>query len=177
MAAFSDAAIRTAVSDVIVGVITGVRSMGVGNLTDDIAVGATSQTAAQRATVKPTVTISTAYTPHPDAPSQPGPDWFDTLTLTLTFTSLLPTEALGRVAIDLVKATQANGAANLRAAFAWPGKLTTTNAGVATGIVSGVLRFEGMTVVRDTPPTATDGGLYVTEHRFSGTVHSAVSVT
>ena len=46
-------------------------------------------------------------------------------------------------------------------------------AAAETGIVSGVLRFEGSTVTRDTPPPTdgtAGGGLFITSHRFSGTV-------
>lgn len=179
MTTFSDAAIRTAVADVALGVIAGVRDMGTGRLTADLAVGTTEATASHRALVLPTITIRTEYAPHEDAPMQPGPEWFDELTLTVTFTSLLTSEAFGRVAYDLVKATQADAAQEMRLAFSWPGKLAATAGGTATGIVGGVMRFSGMSVVTDRPSQAgiEGGGLYVTDHRFTGTVHTAAPVT
>ena len=64
-------------------------------------------------------------------------------------------------------------------ALAWPGKLSTTVGSVATGIVSGVLMWQGTTVTRDDAARSgqTDGGgLYQLEQRFTGVVLTAADI-
>jgi hypothetical protein len=171
--ALSDVAIRTAISDVLTGAIQGVRPIATSTLAADGVIGAPAQLTSQRAMVLPTFTIATEYGPHADQPQQPSVPWFYALTVTVELTSLLTSAVLGRVAYDAVKAANHATAALVHGALAWPGKVTTTAAAVETGIVSGVLRFEGATVVRDTPPPSDGtpgGGLFVTSHRFTGTV-------
>jgi len=169
----SDVAIRTAISEVLVGTIAGVRAIGTGNLSAVGIIGAPAQLTSQRTMVLPTFTIATEYGPHPDQPQQPTVPWFFALTVTIELTSLLVSAVHARLAYDAVKALNNEGNSAIAGAFAWPAKVTTTSAGVETGIVSGILRSEGWTVARDTPPPSDGtpgGGLFVTSHRFTGTV-------
>ena len=169
----SDVAIRRAISDVLTGAIAGVRDIGTGHLSGDLVVGASGATASQRALTIPHFTIATSYGPHGDNPQGPTVPQFLALEVTIELTSLLSSQALATVDYDAVKALNLEGGSAMIGAFAWPNKLTTTAAAVETGIVSGVLVHQGMTVVRDTPPPndgTTGGGLFVTSHRFTGVV-------
>lgn len=178
MSIIDEAAIRTRISEVLTGVASGVRAMTAGELSDDLAPGASDVTASQRAAVVPRFTIAIDYEPSAERPQGPGTMALDGIVVTIVMTALHASQALSRVDYDATKALIAELGAQTRAAFSWPGKLTTTSAGTATGIVSGVLRWDGTRVSRDTPPepNAPGGGLYVVEHRFSGVVRSTLAV-
>lgn len=179
MAAVDDVAIRTALREVVEGKIAGVRAIPVGLLSCDIAGGADDMTLSMRTTATPRVEIAVAYPVSPDRPQQPTNVWFRGIEVTLTYTYLLDSQTLFAVDYQAVKAAAAAASDLVAQAYAWPGKLATTFAGTSTGIVSGVLAWQGTTVLRDDAPRSGQtegGGLYQIEQRFGGTVLTASAV-
>jgi hypothetical protein len=175
----SDTAIRAALREVIEGKIAGVRAVPVGLLSCDIAGGADDMTLSMRTTATPRVEIAIAYPVSPDRPQQPTNVWFRGIEVTLTYTYLLDSQALFAVDYQAVKATAAYASDLVAQALAWPGKVATSYSGTVTGIVSGVLAWQGTTVLRDDAPRSGQtegGGLYQLEQRFSGTVVTTSAV-
>ena len=67
----------------------------------------------------------------------------------------------------------------IRAAFEMPNSLLVTSAAVATGICDGVLAHQSSDVITDTPAAmdgTPGGGLFVTEHVFTGAVFTVATV-
>lgn len=77
---------------------------------------------------------------------------------------------------DAVKAAAATDSDVLRQALSWPGNLTTTQAGDATGLLSGmVVHRESKTEMR---PAVEDGAATLeTEHLFFGVLRSSPAVS
>ena len=178
MAVLDEEAIRDTIAEVLTGAVAGVRAITAGFMSADGVQGGDDFLAAARAMVTPTFSVRIEYEPSPDRPQGPAPIWMDTINVTVTTTytpytpALLPNEA------HAVKATSAAIASAMRIAFAWPGKLTSTSLGAATGIVSGMLMHVSSTVSRD-QPAQIDGavaGIYETVHVFTGTVLIAAAV-
>ena len=179
MAAVDDVAIRTALREVVEGKITGTRAITVGLLSSDVAGGADDLTLSMRTTATPRVEIAVAYPVSPDRPQQPVNQWFRGLEVVLTYTYLLESQTLFAADYQATKSAALSASDLVAQAFAWPGKLSTTFAGTATGIVSGVLAWQGTTVLRDDAPRSGQtegGGLYQLEQRFFGTVLTAAAV-
>lgn len=179
MAAVDDVAIRTALREVIEGKITGVRAITPGLLSCDIAVGASDMTLSMRTTSTPRVEIAVSYPVSPDRPQQPSNVWFRGIEVVLTYTYLLESQGLLLPEYQATKAAAGAAADLVAQALAWPGKLSQTYAGTVTGIVSGVLAWQGTTVLRDDAPRSGQtegGGLYQLEQRYSGTVLTAAAV-
>lgn len=76
---------------------------------------------------------------------------------------------------DDVKALALEDADVLNQALTWPGNLTTTTGGTATGLISGMLRYASS----DPPIIAqlSTGARIVTEHRFTGIAQVAPAVS
>lgn len=85
-------------------------------------------------------------------------------------------QQVNATARDLVKAAAAGDADVVVQALTWPGNLTQTQAGTATGLRSGMLAYrESQTVVK---PAVDDGASIVeTNHLFTGLMQSAPPVS
>lgn len=180
MAAVDDVAIRRALREVCEGTIAGVRALTPGVLSADIAGGASDLTLSRRGVAVPRVDIAVAYPMLDERPQQPSNIWMRGIEVTLTYTYLLEAQTLLAPEYQAIKSTAAETSDLVAQAFAWPGKLTTTSTGVATGIVSGVLMWQGTTVVRDDAPRSGEtegGGLYQLEQRYTGVVLTAAAIT
>lgn len=179
MAVINPTAIRTAIAERLDGTLTSTpRVIPAGYLSSDLAPGAADSTVSQRAAVTPRFTVGLSFSRHADRPMGPGPWWIDAIEVRIRTHYLLGSEALSRVDYDVVRNTADQIGYVIRAALEWPGAITATSAAVATGIVSGCLAHVSSAVVTDAPPQAGQpgGGLYITEHVFTGAVFTVAGV-
>lgn len=179
MAVINPTAIRTAIAERLDGTLTNTpRVILPGYLSSDLAPGATDSTVSQRAAVVPSFTIALSFSRHADRPMGPGPSWIDAIEVRIRTHYLLGSEALSRVDADVVRSESDQLGYVIRAALEWPGSVAATSAAIATGIVSGCLAHVSSAVVTDSPPQAGQpgGGLYITEHVFTGAVFTVAGV-
>lgn len=179
MTAVADVAIRRALREVLEGTATGVRAITPGLLSCDVAVGTGDLTLSLRTASTARVEIAVAYPMLEDRPQQPINVWMRGVEVTLTYSYLLESQSLLPTEYAAVKASAASTTDLVAQALAWPGKLSTTIAGAATGIVSGVLMWNGTTVTRDDAARSGQtegGGLYQLEQRFTGVVLTAADI-
>ena len=179
MTAVADVAIRRALREVLEGTATGVRAITPGLLSCDVAQGTADLTLSLRTASAARVEIAIAYPMLEDRPQQPSNIWMRGIEVTLTYSYLLESQSLLPTEYAAVKAAAASSTDLVAQALAWPGKLTTTVGSVATGIVSGVLMWQGTTVTRDDAPRSGQtegGGLYQLEQLFTGVVLTAADI-
>ena len=186
-------AIRMCVRQVLEGDIAGVRAIPVGLLSCDIAEGATDETISGRVLAHAVsgltnglALIAIAYPPSPDAIMGPGPMVIVGVSVTITLTYLLTTQALGAESYSSPKESADAVAHAITVAFIWPGKLAATitppsqTAVDSTGIVGGYLTGAGWSVVRDDAPQSgqtAGGGLFQIQNVFTGTVVTTETTT
>lgn len=192
-------ATRTCIREVLEGTIAGVRAITAGALSCDIAEGASDETILGRLVAHQSASwaaiavaagtdgssglasVKVAFPKSESRTMGPSNVRITGLEVTLTLFYLLPTSVLGNAGYDAVKSTAELIAATITDAFEWPGKLTTTSAAVATGIVSGVLSPQppGWQVVRDTPPRPGDttGGLFAVSCTYAGHLLTSASTS
>jgi len=180
MALLNETAIRDVIAEVLTGAILGVRAIPADNLSADAAEGMDDLALSGRALTLPVFTVAIGYEPLDDPPPQPSNIWIEQINVTITQTSLLFTAALTPAQYRAAKAGSATISSAIRIAFSWPGKLSTSAAGSPTGILSGVLRWTGLSVIRDQAPQqgqAEGGGLYQTRSDYTGFVQTAASTS
>lgn len=110
----------------------------------------------------------TSVGPHGARPAEQGSFTLYALELEVTVTRFLGTEHM--ILDDVrtaLRAVAAQDASRLAQALGWPGNLTATAAGAATGLVSGMLRHTG-SEVGDLEMVEGQNGRIVTVHSFVG---------
>lgn len=113
--------------------------------------------------------------PHDARPPEQGSFTLYALELEVTVTRYVGAEhALLDDVRTALRAVAAEDASRLKQALGWPGNLTATTAGTATGLVSGMLRHTG-SAVGDLKTTEGQNGRIVTVHSFEGAARVATA--
>jgi hypothetical protein len=168
----SDAAIRTCLEEVLTGAAAVVRPFTPGELSPDIANGASDYTRLVRSDVTPLFEVSLSYSPAADQVTQPSDTWIEKLDLTISTIYTLEAEVLLAEEYRAVKSDSASLGHRIRTSLAWGGNMTTTQTGESTGILSGMLQWVSTSVTTDDAKV----GLYVTKHTFTGWVMSTEAI-
>lgn len=130
--------------------------------------------ASTQALVKPRAEARfTSIEPHGARPAEQGSFTLYGLELEVTVTRFIGTE---HMILDDVRTTlravAAEDASRLAQALGWPGNLTQTSAAVATGLVSGMLRYVN-SEIGDLETVEGQNGRIVTVHTFTGVAQVA----
>lgn len=167
----SDLLIRQAITEVLEGTILGIRPIAEDLLKADYTTGSDLYNQAISALTTPAFDISITYSPSEDNVMQPSLIWIENIEVKITTTFLLDSQVLNPEDYMIIKATSARMGHLIRVAFGWPDKLKYTDAGEDTEIINGMLKFEGMDIIKDQVAlVGTDPGLLITEYTFSGWV-------
>jgi len=176
MAYVNGAAIYTAIGEVLEGVIAGVRAIPTGEMDTDLTGGLMPHGEAIRAMVRPRIEVTCRLSRHPETSHQPSNLMLYVLEVELRRiykldSPVLPDELQAVLATLMVDSDQ------ITQAFSWPGKLTTTSASVATGILSGVLRLDEETAPLSKYDDAASGPVAEVTQTFTGVVQVAPAIT
>lgn len=150
MATLDAYAIRLAIRERLEGVLAGARAIAIGELSGDAFVGASTYTRQMRASVAPRFIVRISSQRRSDAalPACASIRMLE-LDVAIVYTYKLPNPANMPDVYETEKARADGDVDTMARALEWPGALDVTSAGRATGIVSGLLRFDSSTVVTE----------------------------
>lgn len=165
MALLQTAPIRRAVRETLTGVLTSTRSVAPGYASDDLFTNSEKHTELARAMIRPTFDVSVqSVSLHEDTPSEVNNIRLYSVAVAVSVAYKLDSAVLSPNDFDTVKAQAEQDCDRFSRALGWPGALNATSLGAPTGLVSGLLRFAGASVVDDEPVE----GLYQTRLDFTG---------
>lgn len=163
MATLASKAIRTAIRECLTGVLAGTRAPTLGYASDDLFAGASEYTRAMRAVIKPTFDIRvTAIPRQEDTPNEVSNIRLYKPAIAITTTYKLIDEVNFVQDYENVKAQAETDVDVFTRALGFPGAIYQTSGGTLTGIVSGLLRSTGSSVVNEDP----EAGIYEIEMTF-----------
>jgi hypothetical protein len=172
MATLAAQAIRRAVRECLTGALVSARSPTLGYASDDLFTNSEPFTEMSRAMVKPTFDVAvSSISRQEESPSTVNNILLYTVAVTVTVSYKLDAAILSPDLFDVAKSNAERDCDVFTRALGWPGALTQTLAAVPTGLVSGLLRSTGSTIVADEPVE----GLYQVALGFEGT--AIVNVT
>lgn len=150
MATVDATAIRTAIRQRLEGVITGARAIAPGELSGDSFAGASTYTRQMRSSVVPRFVVRIPGQRRNEAsPAACSSIRIIDLDVTVTYTYKLPNPANLPDVYEEEKAHADGDVDTMARSLEWPGALDATLDGSPTGLVSGLLRFNGASVVTE----------------------------
>ena len=165
MATLKMQAIRRAIRECLTGALVSARSPVAGYASDDLFTNAETYTQLARAVIQPTFEVTVnSIGRQEDSPSTVNNILLYNVEASVVVSYKLDDNVLSPDLFDVAKADAERDVDVFTRALGWPGALTQTIGGVTTGLVSGLLRSTGSTIVDDDP----DQGLYRVELNFSG---------
>lgn len=164
-------ALRECIIELLKGYLTGVRAIPEGELDICFNTGSDLFNQAVSSLVRPVFDIRIEYSKSTDQVMQPSPFWIENVKVVIETAYLQKSPAVSHESYMKIKSDSADIGFEIRSLLGWPGKLTTNDAGDPTGIISGILQYEGTVITKDQVPLAGQGpGLYTCEHTFTGFV-------
>lgn len=173
MANIASAAIVTAVEEVLEGALGTVRTLATTELASGTYPSLNDGERARRAMVRPRFDVQlTRVTRHPSSPSEKSSYGLYQIEVVVSCDYKLSHE-ISEADRKSIRAQAITDAEQARQALGWPGNLTQTAAAVATGIVSGLLTFEGFEVENEDFETR----LLKTRLTFAGVANVTMAVS
>lgn len=152
MATLNTQAIRRAVRECLTGALVSARSPVAGYASDDLFTNAETYTQLARSMLKPTFDVAvTSVGRQEDSPSTVNNILLYRVEVSVTVSYLLEDVVLSPDEFDVLKGEAERDIDVFTRALGWPGALTQTVGGINTGLVSGLLRSTGSTIVDDDP--------------------------
>lgn len=165
MATLAARAIRRAVRECLTGALVSARSPSTGYASDDLFTNAETYTQLARAVIKPTFEVAvTSVGRQEDSPSTVNNILLYNVAVNVTVSYKLEDTVLSPDVYDEVKSDAERDIDVFTRALGWPGAVAQTIAAVPTGLVSGLLRATGASIVDDEP----EQGLYRVSLDFEG---------
>ena len=165
----SEIVLRECLTEVLEGVIAGVRSIAPDTLVASSNTGTDDYNTVLSSLPIPSFDIEINYEAHEDQVMQPSTQWIEKVNVKITTVYRLESPVVSNEDYYAAKAESADVGKQIRTAFHWPGKLTYNDAGDATGISGGILIWESSVITKDQASLSGKGpGMLITEHVFNG---------